>query len=97
MASVSTPGLCITIFAASGRGGDLMIKAEYIDHMGTDLLVSNAARVSFSKWREEFDDSGENLPVSDTTGRPEMIRNFCRTLPGAAKKHTNYAAGSDRR
>jgi len=31
-----------------------MIKAEYIDHMGDDLRVANAARVSFAKEREEF-------------------------------------------
>lgn len=32
-----------------------MIKAEYIDHMGNDLRVANVARVSFAKWKEEFD------------------------------------------
>ena len=31
------------------------IDAEYIDHMGTDLTVVNAARVSFDKEHEEFD------------------------------------------
>ena len=29
-----------------------MIKATYIDHMGDDLTVVNAARVSFGKHRE---------------------------------------------
>ena len=33
-----------------------MIKATYVDHMGTDLSVANAARVSFAKNHEEFDD-----------------------------------------
>ena len=31
------------------------MKAEYICHMGDDLLVANAARVSFSRWNETFD------------------------------------------
>jgi thymidylate synthase (FAD) len=33
-----------------------MIKATYIDHMGTDLTVANAARVSFGKVSEMEDD-----------------------------------------
>jgi thymidylate synthase (FAD) len=32
-----------------------MIKATYIDHMGSDLSVVNAARVSFGKKHTEFD------------------------------------------
>lgn len=31
------------------------MKADYIDHMGSDLTVVNAARVSFSKEHAEFD------------------------------------------
>ena len=31
------------------------IKAAYIDHMGSDLSVVNAARVSFGKSHAEFD------------------------------------------
>jgi thymidylate synthase (FAD) len=34
-----------------------MIKATYIDHMGTDLTVANAARVSFGKKSEMEDDA----------------------------------------
>ena len=33
-----------------------MIKATYIDHMGNDLTVANAARVSFGKTSEMEDD-----------------------------------------
>ena len=33
-----------------------MIEATYIDHMGTDLTVANAARVSFGKTSEMEDD-----------------------------------------
>lgn len=37
-----------------------MIKVEYIDHCGDDLMVANVARVSFDKWKDELDakDSG---------------------------------------
>ena len=38
-----------------------MIKAEYIDHMGSDLTVVNAARVSFSKEVDEMDGKDEKL------------------------------------
>ena len=31
-----------------------MIKATYIDHMGEDLTVVNAARVSFGKKRDVY-------------------------------------------
>ena len=33
-----------------------LIKATYIDHMGNDLTVANAARVSFGKTSEMEDD-----------------------------------------
>lgn len=38
------------------------MKAEYIDHMGTDLTVVNAARVSFAK---ESDWDNESLRIDD--------------------------------
>ena len=46
-----------------------MIKATYIDHMGNDLSVVNAARVSFGKksgwdW-EEYDDGRVGYILSD--------------------------------
>lgn len=34
---------------------------EYVDHMGSDLTVVNAARVSFNKHKEEFDESDSKL------------------------------------
>lgn len=37
------------------------IKVEYIDHMGDDLRISNVARVSFGKWKEEIDDKDVKL------------------------------------
>lgn len=37
------------------------MKVEYVDHMGSDLTVVNAARVSFSKHKEFMDDSDEKL------------------------------------
>lgn len=38
-----------------------MSRVDYLDHMGNDLRVVNAARVSFDKWKEEFDTSDRNL------------------------------------
>ena len=35
-----------------------MIKAEYIDHLGSDITVVNSARVSFNK-ESQFENSGE--------------------------------------
>ena len=46
-----------------------MIKATYIDHMGDDLRISNAARVSFKKKREEFLFEGD--PRVRPTGRSD--------------------------
>lgn len=37
------------------------MKATYIDHMGTDLSVVNAARVSFGKTSKEFSKADEGL------------------------------------
>jgi thymidylate synthase (FAD) len=38
-----------------------MIKASYIDHMGSDLSVVNAARVSFGKKHDSFQDKDTKL------------------------------------
>lgn len=38
-----------------------MIKVEYIDHLGDDLRIANIARVSFNKWKEEFDEKDAKL------------------------------------
>ena len=37
------------------------MKIELIDRMGTDLTVVNAARVSYAKIKETFDDKDEKL------------------------------------
>jgi thymidylate synthase (FAD) len=42
-----------------------MIKATYIDHMGTDLSIVNAARVSFGK-KSEWEEKPYNWEASDT-------------------------------
>lgn len=45
-----------------------MIKAEYINHMGTDLTVVNSARVSFDKestWSDASSDEDDFLSASD--------------------------------
>lgn len=41
--------------------GDGISSVELIDVMGDDLRVVNAARVSFNKWKEEFNESDEKL------------------------------------
>ena len=38
-----------------------MMKVERIDKMGTDLSVVNAARVSYSKTKDVFDEKDEKL------------------------------------
>lgn len=37
------------------------INVELIDSMGNDLTVANVARVSFNKWKEEFDERDAKL------------------------------------
>lgn len=37
------------------------ISVQYIDHMGDDLRVANAARVSMGKWKDEFTTGDERL------------------------------------
>ena len=39
----------------------MALTVEYLAHMGGDLLVVNAARVSFAKWKDEFDDKDAGL------------------------------------
>lgn len=37
------------------------ITAEYLSHFGSDLSVSNAARVSMNKWHDEFEEGDARL------------------------------------
>jgi thymidylate synthase (FAD) len=37
------------------------VRAELLESMGTDLSVSNTARVSFGKWRDDFSDGDAKL------------------------------------
>lgn len=37
------------------------MKATYLDHMGSDLMVANAARTSLGKWHDEFNQSDAKL------------------------------------
>ena len=41
--------------------GDGIGYVEYIDHMGTDTTVVNAARVSFGKHKQVMDEKDERL------------------------------------
>lgn len=40
------------------------MKVEYIDHMGSDLSVVNAARCSFAKQHDEFDDNKDTKLIN---------------------------------
>ena len=41
--------------------GDGIGAVEYVEHMGSDLSIVNAARVSFGKHKEELDSKDERL------------------------------------
>ena len=57
-----------------------MIEATYIDHMGTDLTVANAARVSFGKQSE--------MDTSDVWGPPKLKDKDAKLIRYLAKhKH----------
>ena len=56
-----------------------MIKATYIDHMGSDLSVVNAARVSFGKksdWIPRVH-NGEAKQLSQKDTKPNFFRFNC--------------------
>ena len=40
---------------------DTIGKVEYVEHMGSDISIVNAARVSFGKHKEELDDKDKKL------------------------------------
>ena len=64
------------------------ITVEYLDHMGDDLRVANVARVSFAKWKEEFDHRDKGLLEYLATGLPvEERENF----EAMAKAHTHWS------
>lgn len=70
-----------------------MLKAEYLDHMGTDLSVVDAARVSFDKtseW-EEICQCGQSQP---TLGWPCSHGgcSFERRLKPSDERLINYLA-----
>jgi thymidylate synthase (FAD) len=63
-----------------------MIKATYVDHMGSDLSVVNAARVSFAKHKEVLD----NVTVGDYTVRLVLDNKDTKLINYLAKhKHTS--------
>jgi thymidylate synthase (FAD) len=54
------------------------MKAEYVDHMGTDLSVVNAARVSFDKWSDwEWEgEPGSVFATASLSERDEKLISF---------------------
>ena len=65
-----------------------MIKAEYIDHMGSDLTVVNSARVSFDK-------ESEWLPSGATTDYPGVVYQGHKVLAERDAKLITYLAKHD--
>lgn len=65
------------------------ISVEYIDHMGSDKRVVNAAKVSFSKWdgEDSFSDKDANLLAYLATGLPSAERGDWEKV---AKAHTHW-------
>ena len=64
------------------------ITVEYLDHMGDDLRVANVARVSFAKWKEEFDHRDKGLLEYLATGLSVEERGNFETM---AKAHTHWS------
>jgi thymidylate synthase (FAD) len=63
-----------------------LIKVTYVDHMGSDLSVVNAARVSFAKHKEVLD----NVTVGDYTVRLALDNKDTKLINYLAKhKHTS--------
>ena len=54
-----------------------MIKVTYIDHLGTDLTVANAARVSFGKQSE--------IDTRDVWGQPQLKDQDVKVIQYLAK------------
>ena len=40
------------------------MEVKLVDHMGSDLSIVNAARVSFAKKHKEFDDVGDTKLIN---------------------------------
>jgi len=65
------------------------ISVEYIDHMGTDKRVVNAAKVSFSQWDDTaFSAKDANLLAYLATGLPSAERDNWEAM---AKAHTHFS------
>ena len=53
------------------------MKVELVDIMGSDLSVVNAARVSYAKFKEEFEDRDEKLIKFLAEHHLPLISNYC--------------------
>ena len=65
------------------------IKVEFIDKMGSDKRICNAARVSFAKWdeSEEITEADKGLLKYLATGLPKAER---EDWEKRAKAHTHF-------
>lgn len=64
------------------------MEAKYIQHMGNDLTVVNAARVSFNKKSEWSHEKGEGKPVG--AGYPLVLKEGDRKLVNYLAKHNHW-------
>ena len=64
------------------------IQVQYLDHMGDDLRVANVARVSFAKWKEDFDARDKGLLEYLATG---LMAEDRQNFEMMAKAHTHWS------
>lgn len=64
------------------------IQVEYLDHMGDDLRIANVARVSFAKWKEQFDERDKGLLEYLATG---LLTDERTDYEKMAKTHTHWS------
>lgn len=70
------------------------ISVEYIDHMGSDIRVTNVAKTSFAKWGDEsiaIDEKQKGLLKYLATGLPSSERNDWEARAKASVHWSPYA------
>jgi len=68
-----------------------MIKVTYKDHMGSDLSVVNAARVSFGKESHFMDDQVQELDMGTWSGYIPVLSAKDEKLVGYLAKHKHMS------
>jgi thymidylate synthase (FAD) len=84
---MSTPSNPLSITTVLDKG-----KVEYIDHMGSDLTVANAARVSFNRRSEWGYDEEALSKLANVPNPSSTLKEEFRVLREADKNLINYLA-----